>query len=337
MKCNMCNIETTKRGLSYHLSYTHKISYKQYYDMFLKCYMDGICKTCGKETKFHNAKYQQFCCKTCRAKNVELNKIKQVKSKQTCLEKYGTEYNSQSIEHRKKVKKWWSNPHNIYKIQLISQNRRNTNIEKYGVDNPAKNEKIKKMQSEIAIKNQNEFGTVILNKRKSTCLKKYGVDNVRKSECVINKIKNTKLNKYGKLCLSKNLPVSKMSQAFFKQVVLLNSDILLNYQFHDFNKEFSLQMSSGNKFYYDFVDHGIKKIIEFNGMMFHPVDTLIDDETNWNLYKKNLTAKEAREKEKIKYELAEFYGYSIIKVWDFEVKADLASSLKRVSDFLRNI
>jgi hypothetical protein len=56
--------------------------------------------------------------------------------------------------------------------------RKNTFIEKYGVDNPNKSD-------------------VIKNQKRITCLRKYGVDNPNKSDVIKNKTKITCLEKYG--------------------------------------------------------------------------------------------------------------------------------------------
>lgn len=67
----------------------------------------------------------------------------------------------------------------------IVERRKNTNIKKYGVDNPFK---LKEIQ----------------DKQKKTILKKYGVDNIFKLNEIKEKIKTTNLRKYGVEHLSKD-------------------------------------------------------------------------------------------------------------------------------------
>ena len=76
-----------------------------------------------------------------------------------------------------------------------------TMIEKYGVDNPLKNEEIKE---KVRKTNNERYGgnaplcnEKIQNKVKQTCLERYGVENVYSSEEIKNKIENTKLERYG--------------------------------------------------------------------------------------------------------------------------------------------
>jgi hypothetical protein len=331
--CLICNRSfKNKRSLSYHITVTEKIEYKDYYDRFLKKEDEGICKVCGKDTKF-NGKYNLYCNRKCISKDSEVIEKRDKKSKETCLKKYGTKYNSQFKEHRKKVKKWWNNPKNKDKINERNNNIKKTSLKRYGVDNPAKNEKIKKLQSEIAIKNENDFGKEILAKRKKTCLKRYGVDNVRKNTNVINKIKETKLKRYGKLCFTKNLPYSKSSQEFFGLLIDINKDIVIDYQYATKDKEFSLQTKKGNRFYYDFTCHNLKKIIEYNGECFHPTENLDDNDIGWNFRKKDMTVKEARIKEENKKNLAIKNGFEVLTIWYLD---NIEESLIKATNFLRN-
>ena len=114
------------------------------------------CEICGNEKKLMFQKYIKniknggvYCCSS---------KCAQSKVKKTSLEKYGTEYYTQTNEYLKRYKK--------------------TSLEKYGTEHHLQNNKIK-------------------NKIKNTVIKKYGVDNVSKSPKIIKKIKNTFIEKYG--------------------------------------------------------------------------------------------------------------------------------------------
>lgn len=78
---------------------------------------------------------------------------------------------------------------------------KNSNIQKYGVDNVAK---VKEIKEKIVKTNLDKYGTKyglsnndIRNKIKNTCLNKYGVENVFQARHVKDKIKKTNLKKYG--------------------------------------------------------------------------------------------------------------------------------------------
>ena len=83
----------------------------------------------------------------------------------------------------------------------IKNKMKKTNLNKYGVENPFQNEEIK---NKIKETNLNKYGfefvlqnQEVKNKVKETNLKKYEVDNPMKKEEFKNKIKETNLNKYG--------------------------------------------------------------------------------------------------------------------------------------------
>ena len=175
MICEICgNKFKSQLAISCHIANKHHVNLKDYYDEYIKQDGEGICKTCGKPTKFDKMSkgYRRFCCYSCATKNNETqekmkatnvqkysvpnvfmaDEVKE-KMKQTCLERYGVEYASQSEDFQDRVNK--------------------TNLEKYNVKRPAQS-------------------TAIMEKMKQTCLERYGVDNYRKTAECVNKINNTK-------------------------------------------------------------------------------------------------------------------------------------------------
>ena len=79
-----------------------------------------------------------------------------------------------------------------------------TNLEKYGVENPFQNEEIK---NKIKKTNLEKFGVEyplqneeIKKKRRETELEKYGFDHHLKNETILNKLKKTNLERYGNEC-----------------------------------------------------------------------------------------------------------------------------------------
>lgn len=183
------------------------------------------CIECGKQLKFP---FKTFCSCKCRSNN-QLVKQKQ---KETCKINYGVEHPSQNNKIKEKIKdklnyneitiktketklKKYGDPYYNNKEQI-----KKTCLEKYGVEFPLQNNKIKeKLQQTNLIKYgficslQNENvknkskltkiniynneNYVNINKAKQTCLERYGVDNVFKSNKIKQKIKETCLSKYG--------------------------------------------------------------------------------------------------------------------------------------------
>lgn len=99
--------------------------------------------------------------------------------------------------------------------------RENTNIEKYGVDNPMKKEEFKE---KLRLTNNRLYGVdncfqneKIKQKSKETCLKKYGVEHASKSENFRKKVKETCIKKYGLEHPMKSKEVKdKVTESIFK-------------------------------------------------------------------------------------------------------------------------
>lgn len=97
IKCEICGKELFDRNrLGIHLTRTHRVNLKDYYDTYLKQEKEGICLTCGKPTKFMNLSngYRKFCCNSCIGQNKDI----QTKKKETTKEHFGVEYPMQSKE-----------------------------------------------------------------------------------------------------------------------------------------------------------------------------------------------------------------------------------------------
>jgi very-short-patch-repair endonuclease len=151
-ECKICHRPFNSiRSLSVHISVTHKISTKSYYDKFHKKKNDGICTVCSKETTFWNLGkgYGKYCSTICS------NKSEYVKTKkrETCKSNFGCEYPFQSKEVKDKIKETIQN--------------------KYGVDNPTKSESIKrKTKQTCLIKYGVEYTGQIISTKKQKRIKR---------------------------------------------------------------------------------------------------------------------------------------------------------------------
>jgi len=132
--CQFCD-KTYKnlQVLSRHLK-THKISYKEYYDQFLKTQNDGLCPVCQKPTNWNICKYYKHCSTTCSSndpKTIEKNKL-------TNLQIYGTNY---PIQNKDILAKRIVNNIKKYGVGSYTQTTeyaeqyKQTCLEKYGVEN----------------------------------------------------------------------------------------------------------------------------------------------------------------------------------------------------------
>lgn len=89
----------------------------------------------------------------------------------------------------------------MYDSKKIKLSRKNTNLERYGVDNPSKSDDIRKKVEDT---NMDKYGVKypmqsdkFIEKSKDTFNKNYGVDNPSKLRKVREKAENTMLKKYG--------------------------------------------------------------------------------------------------------------------------------------------
>lgn len=116
----------------------------------------------------------------------------------------------------------------------VTKKKIETNIKKYGVDNPQKNKKIKEkskktclqkygvenpfllLKDELSKSYEERFGKErteqIMQKRKQTCLEKYGVEHGTQSQQAIDKRKQTNLEKYGSVAPAGNSHVKNKIQ-----------------------------------------------------------------------------------------------------------------------------
>lgn len=222
MKCKICNIEQNRLG--WHLR-AHKIDPQDYYDIYLKKDGEGICKTCGKPTKFMGVTrgYRDFCSEKCAVNNKDVKE----RIAETNIRKYGSENPFGSKKVQKKIKKTNLERYgakNPMQCQDIQDKAKKTNLEKYGVDNPLKNKEIQDkvrntnmerrgvpypMQSkEVMDKsietNMERYGVPystqnpeVRAKAIQTNMKKYGAPNPMQSDDVRNKAKDTNMKRYG--------------------------------------------------------------------------------------------------------------------------------------------
>ena len=158
------------------------------------------CEICGNKKRFLNFKkgYNKTCSKEC-------GRILSVANyKQTCLEKYGVDNFSKTIEYGEKFRKTCLKKYktdNPFKNEDIKNKIKQTNLIKYGVENPSANEQIKKKKVNTCLSNFGVYypsqSTNVQNKYKQTCLEKYGVENYAKCKDATIKVKQTKFERYG--------------------------------------------------------------------------------------------------------------------------------------------
>lgn len=151
LQCKICNKTfDTIKGLSNHIK-KHKITKKEYYDKFYKKSNDGICKTCGKSTKFQTLSdgYGDYCSNRCIINNKEVQQKRLSAINKENLSKVIKEGLKKSNKSSKKTKLDRYSDENYNNRDKARQ----TYLNKYNVDNPAKSELVKKRIKQTFIKN----------------------------------------------------------------------------------------------------------------------------------------------------------------------------------------
>lgn len=158
--CKICNTNySTLKSLSNHLSRTHKIKYKDYFNQYIEPWFHK-CPYCNRERLWKHAKYNKTCgnqeCLIKSQKDGYANS--NIKRKETCLKKFGHEYPAQA--------------------QIVQNKMKNTMIERYGVENALQSDSIK-------------------NKVKETMIERYGVEYAAQNKDIYEKVRTTQTNLYG--------------------------------------------------------------------------------------------------------------------------------------------
>jgi len=157
----------------------------------------------------------------------------------------------------------------------------------------------------------------------------------RCNKCAKERRKQTMMKKYG-VSYFPHCGYSKESQKLFDATYSLLDKKYKNKTYYaTLNREFGTSYK-GKSFKYDYVNSKSKKVIEYNGSIFHPIPTLKNSAKNWFVFNKNKTAKEARDYEKIKYEGLEKQGYQILTVWDYELYKNFDNLVQKCLNFLES-
>ena len=184
------------------LSFSEKL-----YWFYNKLVKRPVCKTCGGFVNYNGLikGYRDFCSLKCsRNNNDTIQKLKQ-----TNIEKYGVEWNSQSESSKYKMKQ--------------------TNIEKYGCSCTLHNTDISKKVRQTKLERYGDETFTNPQKTKQTKLERYGDENYQNRE----QIKKTCLNKYGGISPFHNKNVQEHSHKTKISNFVKHNDWLLDSFYED--------------------------------------------------------------------------------------------------------
>jgi hypothetical protein len=153
------------------------------------------CQYCGKQfeitpTHLRSSQIPKCCSKACS------NKLKIQKCKETVRSKYGVDNVSQSSEFKAKIRKGL-----LLKSKQIADSRRRTMVDKYGVEYPMQSDTLK---SKILETNEQRYGYT--NPAKNSDIKLKISNSVRSKECQ-QKVQQTNLERYGVSYASQSLKI----------------------------------------------------------------------------------------------------------------------------------
>ena len=308
-----------------------------------------VCENCGKPLNFKGKMpklWDKYCSKECRYSETRQNKIKQ-----TCLEKYGTEYSWQNEEVKEKIKNTHIKNYGVefpQSTNIIKEKIRQTCLKRYGGNGPMSSKEVQEKSKQTCLEkygvnyvNQNKeikdkakltclekYGVevpakskIIKEKTKQTCLEKYGVEYAFQSEEIKEKIKQTCLEKYGVEVAVKNKEISKKLGNILSSKEVQNKINATKRKNHTFNTS-----KPENKLYKDIKSIFPSVITQYNKDNRYPwncdfyipeLDMFIELQGTWMhgghpfLY----SSKEDQELlEKWKLKETKFYN-SAIKVW----------------------
>lgn len=226
--CLICNLQVNY--LKIHLKKEHNLTDKEYYDKFIKTKTEGFCLLCNKPTKFIKLSfgYRKYCSVKCKANDPELSKITGIKISKT--------KNNFSNEKR----------------AIILEKTKATCLQKYGVDNQNKLERIK-------------------NKRKQTCIDKYGVDNVMKVSDIKQKQLNTVFERYNTYNINEIHPDINHNAGFYKNNIWYDSSWEYKYEQYLIENKINYKYHPNIYFEYFDINNKVHKywpdfvIIDING------------------------------------------------------------------------
>lgn len=164
------------------------------------------------------------------------------------------------------------------------------------------------------------------------CIKKYGIE-----EGVIKH--KDRQNKWQKsLMEGGNLKAgySEISQELFFKILNyypLNEELKKVY-FSTKNSEYFISLKGGSFNVYDFTDLNKKKMIEYNGDLYHGNPLKYDKLDTPNPFRKYITAEEMWNKDNEKIRIANENGFEVLTIWDSEYKKDKNDILQKCLAFL---
>ena len=205
-------VKITKKNIFHYIQFFPDIKLKDIIEVDIENHlMKGSnkkinvkCDLCGIQRYINYQSYTKNVSSCLKYPIYTCDKCSHIKLKEYNIQKYGTEYYSQTKEYVDKFKNTMIERYGVeYALQSIElkEKQKSNNLEKYGVDNVFQLDKIK---NKIKEDNLKKYGveyysqTIEHSKKfKNTVLKRYGVESPLQAESIREKSKKTMMEKYG--------------------------------------------------------------------------------------------------------------------------------------------
>lgn len=172
---------------------------------------------------------------------------------------------------------------------------------------------------------------------KDICIKKYG----EKAGLIVfnnrqKKWQQTIHNRYKDgIVLSSFKTYSDISQDLFNKILKFYNENNKDYVFYETkNKEYFLLRENKSYYFYDFTDLNQRKMIEFNGDVFHANPNIFNETDTPHPYYKNLTSKDIWEKDQQKINFAIKHNFDVLIVWEKDYRENQKDVLEKCKQFL---
>lgn len=311
IECKICGFKS-KRIYGNHLK-SHGLTSKEYKDMFpgALLYTDSDYKNTSKNSGKHmkEDKYiKMFSEKIKGEKNPNHKSKTTIEQRQSCS------------PFSKEFKKYSDETERTTFIKNVCDNKSYQVRLNYWLDKGFSQE-----ESEIKLKDRQTTFTLDI------CIKKHGEEK-GKQYYTNRQVKwQETLYKNGNL---KSGYSSISQELFWKILEKYKIEHSQNIFFATKNKEFSLEKEYGGLWLYDFVDLENKKIIEYNGDLYHANPKTYESTDCPHPFIKKLTAQEIWNKDNRKELKAIQEGFDILIIWDSDFKKDKQKVIDNCLSFL---
>ena len=361
------------QGLATYITKTLKQTHQEYYDKYIN-HRDGSCFFCGVKGKFISVGkgYRNLCekeeClkKSKKSHSVEGLMYRKFLTKEEAIIEFENQKNIQldsrmktfskirelnpdfDKERSRNCKEFWIKKGCSEEESLIKSKEVMKEIHEKTLEIKRNNKEkdstyyyeTTPMRIEYFIKkgfNEEEASQMLIERQttfsKEICIKKYGEElglkiwQDRQEKWAKTLIENGNL-KGGYSLISQEL-FEKISNYYESQEDLYFAKGKLNNEYYISTKEYGYKL-------YDFVDLNSRKIIEFNGDLYHANPKIYQENDITNPFKgRNKTAKEIWEDDKIKIKIANDRRFEVLVIWESEYRKNPIETLNKCLDFLK--